>query len=141
MEAVRVFREIIDVENFLREIHEVERKHGVRIMPVNGDVVFGEDQLRGAVMHAERNFLTGRNSARDFKTEVMRYIACERQIRSALIRAGIKEGTEKFVLLILGAGFDSGEILRDLGLSGDGFIKEERDKVDGALEAMALLDL
>jgi tRNA threonylcarbamoyladenosine modification (KEOPS) complex Cgi121 subunit len=132
--------EIENVGEFLKCVERLEEEEGTSILVLNEDAVFGEDQIKAATMHAERNFSSGRNVARDFKTEVMRYIACERQIRDAIEKAGIKKGTKSFVLVLLNS-TDEDRILKVLGLKKSDFISEKRDKVDEALEGMALLDL
>ncbi|MDY6984931.1 MAG: KEOPS complex subunit Cgi121 [Candidatus Thermoplasmatota archaeon] len=134
---------IKDVEELLKKIESIEQEEKVRIIALDEHVLSGEDQIKAAIMHAERNFSKGKNVARDFKTEVMRYIACERQIKDAIKKAGIKKGAKSFVLVLLGLADSAREekILNALGLKKSGFIKEKRDKVDEALESMALLEL
>jgi tRNA threonylcarbamoyladenosine modification (KEOPS) complex Cgi121 subunit len=141
MRALRVESEgIEDVNEFLKSIELLESGEGMSVLALDEDAVFGEDQIRAAVMHAERNFSKGKNVARDLKTEIMRYIACERQIKSALEKAGIKKGTRGFVLVLLNSA-DEERVLKALGLKKSGFISQKRDKVDEALESMALLEL
>ena len=58
-----------------------------RIAPVQllrADLVFGEDHLRSAALHAARAFREGRNQADRPEVEFTRYAAGERQIKKAL---------------------------------------------------------
>jgi len=139
IKIMRVEGEIKDVEEFLEKIDAVEKEEGVKIIALDESAVFGEDQIVAALMHAERNFSKRKNVARDFKTEVMRYIACERQIKDAIKKAGIKKSMKSFILVLLGG--DEERILKALALKKSGFINEKRDKVDEALEEMAILEL
>lgn len=140
MKTLRVESEgIDDLHGFLKSIERLEGE-GVSVLALDERVVFGEDQIRAAIMHAERNFSKGKNVARDFKTEVMRYAACERQISDAIGKAGIKKGTKSFVLVLINQTYEE-KVLKTLGLKKSGFISEKRDKVDEALESMALLEL
>jgi len=136
---MRVEGEIRDVEELLEKIDTIEKEEGVKIMALDERAVFGGDQIVAALMHAERNFSKRKNVAKDFKTEVMRYIACERQIKDAIKKAGIKKDMKTFILVLLGG--DEERILKALALKKSGFINEKRDKVDEALESMALLEL
>ena len=141
MSIIRVEREEKKgVDELLRAIERVEAEEGVHIIALDERAVFGGDQVRAAIMHAQRNFAEGKNVARDFRTEVMRYISCERQIKEAIKKAGVKEGSGGLILAVTG-GADEERILKLLGLKKSGFISEKRDKVDEALESMALLDL
>lgn len=141
MRALRVESEgIEDVNEFLKSVELLESEEGISVLALDEDTVFGEDQIKAALMHAERNFSKGKNVARDLKTEVMRYIACERQIKSAIEKAGVKKGTRSFVLVLLNSE-DGEKVLKALGLKKSGFISQKRDRVDEALESMALLEL
>jgi tRNA threonylcarbamoyladenosine modification (KEOPS) complex Cgi121 subunit len=140
IEMMRVEGEIKDVEEFLEKIDSIEKEEGVKIIALDESAVFGGDQIEAALMHAERNFSKRKNVAKDFKTEVMRYIACERQIKDAIKKAGIKRGMKSFILVLLEAA-DEERILKALALKKNGFINEKRDKVDEALEEMAILEL
>lgn len=140
MKALRVESDgIDDLHGFLKSIEQLEEE-GVSALALDESVVFGEDQIKAALMHAERNFSKGKNVARDLKTEIMRYVACERQISNAIEKAGVKKGTRSFVLVLLNQ-TDEEKALKALGLKKSGFISEKRDKVNEALEGMALLEL
>ena len=61
MRALRVESEgIEDVNEFLKSIELLESGEGMSVLALDEDAVFGEDQIRAAVMHAERNFSKGK---------------------------------------------------------------------------------
>ena len=141
MEVIRVEGEIEDVEKFLEKIRRVEKRSNVMILPLDGTYVYGKDQIIAAVMHAKRNFIKNKNVARDMKSEIMRYTACERQIKDAIKKVGIKKGLKNFLTLILDGDFNPKEIIERIGVKEKGQMEENREKVDEALERMALLDV
>jgi KEOPS complex subunit Cgi121 len=141
MEAIRVEGEIKDVEKFLKRIERVEKRSNVLILPLDETYVYGKDQIRAAVMHAKRNFIKNKNVARDMKSEIMRYIAGERQIKDAIKKIGIKKGQRDFLTLIFDGDFNPKEIIKRIGVKEKGWMKENREKVDEALERMALIDV
>jgi len=125
IKTIRVEREEKKkVDELLRAIECAEAEEGVHIIALDERAVFGEDQVRAAIMHAQRNFAEGKNVARDLRTEVMRYISCERQIKEAIRKAGVKEDSEGFILVLIGV-VDEERILKLLGLKKSGFISEK----------------
>jgi len=65
-------------------------------------IVCGSDHIRSAVMHAEKSFAEGRNRAKKLLTEVILYVACERQIKKALDLARPVSGDAGMVAVVLG---------------------------------------
>lgn len=71
-----------------------QAKKTARIAPVQivrADRVVGPDHVHSAALHARRAMLEGRNHAKTLEVEFVRYLAGERQVRSALDKVGIPD--------------------------------------------------
>jgi len=76
-----------------------------RIAPlqvVRADAVVGTDHVRSAALHARRAESEGRMQAKTLDVEFARYLSGERQIRAALDRVGVADGTEAVAAVALG---------------------------------------
>jgi KEOPS complex subunit Cgi121 len=78
-------------------------KKGLSLQMFNADFVFGTIHLHSAVLHAERALTNKTNLSDSIAVEILLYASGERQIKQAIEKMGIKNDTEKFVLVI----FDS----------------------------------
>ena len=116
--------------------------------------ICGRDHVISAVMHAERSFEHGTNRSKTLLTEILLYVAGERQISKALSMMKPKGGCKEYALALL----DQPDDLRlsDIGMERDDTILDANDEKAGimgfdrsfgisyedqALEMVALLDL
>ena len=128
---------------------------------LGGDVVImdpmyvcGKDHVISAVMHAERSFEQGTNRSKTLLTEIILYVAGERQISKAMERMRPKQGCKEYALALLNVGGDLR--LGEIGMERDDSIllatKEKAERMglknpfgipyeDLALETVAMLDL
>lgn len=77
-----------------------------RIAPlqvVRADRVVGGDHVRQAARGARRAIAEGRAQANSLETEFLRYLAGERQVKSALAKMGLPEVAESAVAVAFGA--------------------------------------
>ncbi len=107
--------EISSVEDTLSKVKEFESRHGVKVQLIRADRVFGPLHLEVAVEHAQRRFEHGRNRSNDIGIELLLYTAAERQISVAIEKLGIRDGTEKVAIVIVGEAPEE-ELLSILGL-------------------------
>lgn len=81
-------------------------KKSARIAPmqvVRADRVVGVEHVRSATMHARRAIAQGRAHGKSLETEFVRYLAGERQVRSALDKVGVPdEGVAEGVAIAFG---------------------------------------
>ena len=116
--------------------------------------VCGKDHVISAVKHAERSFEHGTNRSKTLLTEIILYVAGERQISKAMERMRPKQGCKEYALALLDQPADLK--LQDIGMERDDSIlsatKEKAERMglenpfgipyeDLALETVALLDL
>ena len=116
--------------------------------------VCGKDHVISAVMHARRSFEHGTNRSKTLLTEIILYVAGERQISKAMERMRPKQGCKEFALALLDQPDDLK--LQDIGMERDDSIlsatKEKAERMglenpfgipyeDLALENVAMLDL
>ena len=116
--------------------------------------VCGKDHVISAVKHAERSFEHGTNRSKTLLTEIILYVAGERQISKAMEKMKPKEGCKKYALALLDQPADLK--LQDIGMERDDSIlsaTKEKAEIMGlenpfgipyedlALENVAMLDL
>lgn len=80
-------------------------KKSSRIAPlqvVRADRVVGVDHVRQAARHARRAIAQGRAQANSLETEFLRYLAGERQVKSALVKMGLPEVADAAVAVGFG---------------------------------------
>ena len=116
--------------------------------------VCGKDHVISAVKHAERSFEHGTNRSKTLLTEIILYVAGERQISKAMEKMKPKQGCKNYALALLDQPEDLK--LQDIGMERDDSIlsatKEKAERMglenpfgipyeDLALENVAMLDL
>lgn len=83
-----------------------QAKKSGRIAPlqvIRADRVLGGEHVRSAAFHAARAIREERNHAKSLEVEFVRYLAGERQVKSALEKVGIPaDGTQEGVLVAFG---------------------------------------
>ena len=120
--------EISSVEDTLSKVKEFESRRGVKVQLIRADRVFGPLHLEVAVEHAQRSFDHGRNMSNDIGIELLLYAAAERQINVAIGKLGIRNGTEKVAIVMVGEAPEE-ELLSMLGLKrNDSVLAAEPDK-------------
>lgn len=127
------------------------------------DRIVGTRHVRSAALHALRAQAEGRMQANTLETEFMRYLAGERQVKSALTKMGLAEENETVVVVGFGAKAKDAvhHFVEALGLREDDSVLEANDaklaafgvteqqlasttparRFDIALEHVALVDL
>ncbi|MFA5944022.1 MAG: KEOPS complex subunit Cgi121 [Candidatus Thermoplasmatota archaeon] len=82
-----------------------QAKKSQRIAPlqvVRADRVVGADHVRQAARCARRAIAEGRSQANSLETEFLRYLAAERQVKSALVKMGLPEVGDSAVAVAFG---------------------------------------
>lgn len=79
-----------------------KRYEGVALQLLDPAVVYSSKHLDSAVMHAERAFAQGTNSAKTLATELLLYVTGERRVEKALERGGLRPGLERTVVVGIG---------------------------------------
>ncbi|MCA1819361.1 MAG: KEOPS complex subunit Cgi121 [Thermoplasmatota archaeon] len=72
------------------------------LQAVRADRVLGTDHVRSAALHAHRAEAEGRMQAKTIEVEFVRYLAGERQIRSALDKMGLADAAPGAAVVALG---------------------------------------
>lgn len=72
------------------------------VQVVRADRVVGFDHVRAAAVRAHRAFAQGTNQAERLEVEFTRYLAGERQIRTALDKMGVPDGAPAAIVVGLG---------------------------------------
>lgn len=115
MSILGAIGKISSVEDTLSKAKEFESRHEVKVQLIRADRVFGPLHLEVALEHAQRAFEHGRNRSNDIGIELLLYAAAERQISVAIGKSGIRDGTEKVAIVIVGEAPEE-ELLSMLGL-------------------------
>jgi tRNA threonylcarbamoyladenosine modification (KEOPS) complex Cgi121 subunit len=82
-----------------------QAKKSQRIAPlqvVRADRVVGPDHVRQAARCARRAIAEGRSQANSLETEFLRYLAAERQVKTALAKMGLPEVGDSAVAVAFG---------------------------------------
>lgn len=127
---------------------------GGEVVLFNPQMVCGADQIRSAVLHADRAFADGSHRSKTLLTEIILYAAGERQIAKALKLMRPRPDADAMVAAVLNVQGDLG--LAQLGLTRDDSLcapSEEKARnlgvtlfpgvspADATLEHIAALDL
>ena len=109
---------IVSVDGMMEKIKEVEKKLDGTIQIFRADRIFGRLHVEVATGHAVRAFERGSNRSKQMGTEILIYCAAERQIKNAIEKLGIRQGTEEFALALSGE-IDADVLLKELDLVQD----------------------
>lgn len=85
------------------------RSAGAEVLLLDGDMVFGADHIRSALMHAKKATDEGRNSSDSMAMETLLYASGERQLSSAIRKMSAGDATDRLVLAVLRGAFEPGE--------------------------------
>lgn len=71
------------------------------VLLLDPGIVCGRDHVVSAVLHAERAFREGRQRSKSLLTEIILYVACERQIGNAMRKVRPEPGGGAYVACVL----------------------------------------
>lgn len=108
---------------------------------LDSEEVKGIEHLQSALMHSWRAFERAENVSDRMLMETLLYASGERQISLAISRMGVKNGSQKAVLIL--EGLEPGKVLEELGMERDDSIISvvSDDEMKDALERVALVDI
>lgn len=87
---------------------ERAKASGAEVLVLDGGMVFGADQVRSALAHAEKAVEEGRNSSDSLLMETLLYASGERQLSSAIRKMSPGDETDRLVLAVLRGHFEPG---------------------------------
>lgn len=88
-----------DLGNIFDMVESYRKENGVFIQLFDPTKVIGKQHLLWAHQKAKETFKQGRNRADDLEIETLLWASAEWQIKDALDKIGIEEGTEKIAIL------------------------------------------
>jgi KEOPS complex subunit Cgi121 len=92
---------ITDLDQFLKQLSDIESTHNVTVQALNADLVTGSRHLLFAVGKAIRSFGSGKNTANNLGMEIMLYASGNLQIGRAL-SMGVKTGDNRVAVVVAG---------------------------------------
>ena len=104
VEIIGAEGEIKNTEVFLEKIKSFSEENNVEIAVLDAEKVFGKEHLISAVEHTLRAFERKRNISNSLTTEILVYASCERQIKSAIEKMGIKDGCRMVAIVVIDKG-------------------------------------
>jgi len=91
---------IANVESFMQQLLLFSKEEQCVIQAFDAQLIYGEDHLISATMHAKRAFQQGTNATNSLALEILLYAAGERQIQKAINKIGVKQGRQQIVFLL-----------------------------------------
>lgn len=104
IEIIGAEGEIKNINVFLEKIKSFSEENNVEIAVLDAEKVFGKEHLLSAVEHTLRAFERKRNISNTLTTEILVYASCERQIKSAIEKMGIKDGCRRVAIVVIDKG-------------------------------------
>ncbi|MBU2564859.1 MAG: KEOPS complex subunit Cgi121, partial [Candidatus Thermoplasmatota archaeon] len=101
IEIIGAEGEIKNTNVFLEKIKSFSEENNVEIAVLDAEKVFGKEHLLSAVEHTLRAFERKRNISNTLTTEILVYASCERQIKSAIEKMGIKDGARRVAFVVI----------------------------------------
>ncbi|MBU4256576.1 MAG: KEOPS complex subunit Cgi121 [Candidatus Thermoplasmatota archaeon] len=101
VEIIGAEGEIKNINVFLEKIKSFSEENNVEIAVLDAEKVFGKEHLLSAVEHTLRAFERKRNISNTLTTEILVYASCERQIKSAIEKMGIKDGCRRVAIVVI----------------------------------------
>lgn len=111
-------------KEFLEKLKNFSEKNKVIIQALNSDMIVSEEHLLSAVLHSLRTFETKENITKSIENEILVYASCERQIKNAIEKLGIKD--ENVALAIIGK-YDEKKLIEFLEIEKVKFEKKEKE--------------
>jgi tRNA threonylcarbamoyladenosine modification (KEOPS) complex Cgi121 subunit len=97
---------IKDIKAFADAVSS-ELPNGVEVQFFNADLVSSWTHLNFAIINALLAFQTGRNISKSIAVESVLYASAQRQIKKAIEQIGLKPGSERAALLVIGGDANS----------------------------------
>jgi len=91
---------IRNVETFVQHISDFSDQEHLVIQVFDARMIFGENHLISATLHARRAFEQGTQATNSLALEILLYAAGERQIQKAIKKIGVTQGKQSMVFLL-----------------------------------------
>ncbi len=91
---------IKNVDSFMQQLLLFSKEEQCVVQVFDAKLIYGEDHLISATMHAKRAFQQGTNATNSLALEILLYAAGERQIQKAIKKMGVKKGRQQIVFLL-----------------------------------------
>lgn len=91
---------IKNVESFVQQLLFFSKENQCVAQAFDARLIYGENHLISAAMHAKRAFQQGTNATNSLALEILLYAAGERQIQKAIKKMGVKQGQQQIVFLL-----------------------------------------
>jgi KEOPS complex subunit Cgi121 len=101
MKIIGAKGKIKNVEDFLEKIIIFAKKNGLIIQAFDADFVFGKKHIISVVEHAKRAFSRKTNTTNSLEKEILLYASCERQLKLAIPKIGVKKGITKIAFVFI----------------------------------------
>ena len=92
---------IKDVENFLKKVESFASKNSFIIQVFNADMIYSINHIISAVRHAKRAMNRKTNTTNSLEKEILLYASGERQLKLAIPKMGVKEGTGNIAFVLV----------------------------------------
>jgi len=92
---------IKDVDDFLEKIGNFAKKNNLIVQTFDADLIFGKNHILSAVEHAVRAISRKTNTTNSLEKEILLYASCERQLKLAIPKIGVKKGNAKIAIVLL----------------------------------------
>jgi KEOPS complex subunit Cgi121 len=91
---------IRNVDAFMKQIQSFSKHEGIVVQAFDASMIYSDDHLLSATIHAKRAFEQGRGSTNSLALEILLYASGERQIEKALRKVGVKKGNQRIVFVL-----------------------------------------
>lgn len=86
----------------MSEVVTKASEHGVQVLVLRAEMVFGLDHLRAAYCHAKDAIDSGRGASDSISMETLLYASGERQLGAAIKKMSVDDSTQEMVVAWLG---------------------------------------
>jgi KEOPS complex subunit Cgi121 len=93
---------IRDIDEFLKNVAAIEKRHSITIQFFRADRIFGAEHLQSAAEKAVRSIENKTSMSKNMGMEIMLFAAAERQTSEALRKIGIFKGIVEMGLVVIG---------------------------------------
>ncbi|MDI6917080.1 MAG: KEOPS complex subunit Cgi121 [Thermoplasmatales archaeon] len=101
IEIIGAEGEVKNAEFFLEKIKSFSEENNVEIAVLDAEMVLGKEHLISAAQHALKAFERKKSFSNNLATEILVYASCERQIKNAIEKMGVKDGCKKVAVVII----------------------------------------
>ena len=92
-----------EAPRMMSELVERDSVHGVQVLVLRAEMVFGMDHLRAAYCHAKDSIENGSSASDSIAMETLLYASGERQLSAAIKKMSVDESTRDVVVASLAA--------------------------------------